>query len=268
MLRELERDRTDVLLPFAATVDFHLCCSAVLQGVCPGRCFADAPRHPTGGFILSAEGAYLIGDPESVAFVDGLRELLLSPDGLRIPLHALHVLVSSPAWIERLAEIVRPRQLHAMPRYHYVCTRDTLTRDLPTVPGASVRRLDESILSDAEFTIPDHIRSWAHSNWGGEAGLLSTGFAFVATVGNEIVSWSLADCVADGQCEIGIRTAERWRRRGYAALTAVSAAGHALDSGPQTVGWHCDRDNVGSWKTAEKAGFRRERSYDMFRIGG
>ena len=98
MLAELQGEQADNLLPFARPVGFHLCCSAVLQGVSPGRVFADDSRRPNAGFVLSAEGCYLIGDPGSAAFADGLRELLLSPDGLRIPLPALHFLVSSPPW--------------------------------------------------------------------------------------------------------------------------------------------------------------------------
>ena len=268
MLSELKQEQAEALLPFARPVEFHLCCSAVLQGASPGRVFADDPCRPDAGFVLSAEGCYLIGDPTNAAFAAGFRELLFSPDGLGIPLPALRFLVSSPPWVDCLAEAVRPRPLQALPRYHYICTRDALNRSVAVPAGASVRRLNAGVLAAEGTAVPEHLRRWARSNWGCESRFLSTGFGVVTIVEDEIVSWSLADCVADGQCEIGIHTAEASRRRGYATLTAMSAAAHALDNGFSAAGWHCDHDNVGSWRTAEKAGFRRERSYEMFRIAG
>jgi tetratricopeptide (TPR) repeat protein len=36
---------------------------------------------------------------------------------------------------------------------------------------------------------------------------------------------------------------------------------HCLKQGYRAVGWHCSADNVGSWKTAEKVGFERNREY-------
>jgi len=78
------------------------------------------------------------------------------------------------------------------------------------------------------------------------------------------VSWSLADCRSGDACEIGIHTAEPYRRRGLATLTAAATVEYALSNGFSTVGWQCSEDNLGSIGTAEKVGFERERDYTMW----
>ena len=45
------------------------------------------------------------------------------------------------------------------------------------------------------------------------------------------------------------------------AVAVAATVEHCLSSGFTAVGWHCEQDNVGSWKTAEKVGFGRNREY-------
>lgn len=57
-----------------------------------------------------------------------------------------------------------------------------------------------------------------------------------------------------------IRHTLRDRHSDATRLPAARAGGHH-HSGKR---WHCDADNVGSWKTAEKAGFVKERDYTLY----
>jgi RimJ/RimL family protein N-acetyltransferase len=75
------------------------------------------------------------------------------------------------------------------------------------------------------------------------------------------VSWSLADCIVGDACEIGIHTAEDYRRQGLATLTAAATVDGCLARGLTAIGWHCDVDNLGSRGVAERVGFRHERDY-------
>ena len=107
------------------------------------------------------------------------------------------------------------------------------------------------------------------NNWGSTADFLERGFGFVTIYDDEVVSWSLADCVGGDACEIGIRTAETFRRRGLATITVAAAVEYALSNGfaiAEAVGWHCPEDNYGSIGTAEKVGFEKERDYTMYYI--
>jgi len=107
------------------------------------------------------------------------------------------------------------------------------------------------------------------NNWGTTADFLQRRFGFAtfhedADDAVRVVSWSLVDCRSGDACKIGIHTAEPYRRRGLATLTAAATVEHALSSGFSTIGWQCSEDNLGSIGTAEKVGFERERDYAMY----
>jgi RimJ/RimL family protein N-acetyltransferase len=81
--------------------------------------------------------------------------------------------------------------------------------------------------------------------------------------GDQVVSWSVADCVSGGACEIGIHTRKDYRRRGLGTLTAAAAVDLGL-SNYRFVGWHCDEQNIPSIRVAEKVGFDLERRYIQY----
>jgi hypothetical protein len=76
-----------------------------------------------------------------------------------------------------------------------------------------------------------------------------------------MVSWCITDCVSGNQCEVGIHTAEKFRKRGLATITVAATVDYCLSNGFTSVGWHCGDDNIGSWKTAEKVGFEKTKDY-------
>jgi len=49
-----------------------------------------------------------------------------------------------------------------------------------------------------------------------------------------------------------------------AAVVVAATVEHCLSHGFNAVEWHCNADNVGSWKTAEKVGFERNREYAYY----
>ena len=63
---------------------------------------------------------------------------------------------------------------------------------------------------------------------------------------------------------MGIFTHREHRRKGLAAIAAAATVEYALRHGFEAVGWHCNTDNIGSWKTAEKLGFERTCNYAYY----
>jgi RimJ/RimL family protein N-acetyltransferase len=132
--------------------------------------------------------------------------------------------------------------------------------------GSTVHRITQALLNRAKLEIPDHLQVWMAYNWGSTTAFLERGFGSVTIENDQVVSWSLADCVSGDACEIGIRTAEAFRRRGLATITAAAVVEYALSNGFSKVGWHCPEDNHGSIGTAEKVGFERKRDYTMYHL--
>lgn len=247
-------------------VRYHLTSAAVLDGNSPGRVFADDVSAPRTAFMFSPEGCYLVGDPTNGAFNRALSETVIERRILGDDVQVLLFVVSPQRWPERLRDVVRPRPLMETPRFHYVASssRYDWRNRLPS--GYVVRRIDEALLADAELSVPRHVTGWIQNNWGSIDAFLRLGFGYATVCKDEIVAWSLTDCVSGEQCEIGIHTAAGHRRRGLAAATAAAAVEHAFSEGYASVGWHCPQDNLGSIGTAERVGFQRERAYSTYSV--
>jgi tetratricopeptide (TPR) repeat protein len=93
---------------------------------------------------------------------------------------------------------------------------------------------------------------------------LKRGISYAVMHGREIVAWCTPDCVAGDQIDMGIMTHPAHRRRGLASVAVAATIEHCLNHGFRAVGWHCNAENVGSWKTAEKVGFERSREYAYY----
>jgi RimJ/RimL family protein N-acetyltransferase len=178
----------------------------------------------------------------------------------------LIVVVSSDRWIERLSEIAGKNGIAHYARRHYLCESGGDLRALPPPRGAVLKRIDEDFLASNAYTKAEHMERWIRNNWGSHAHFLSAGFGEATVCGTEVVAWSVADCVSEGTCEIGIHTAPQWRRKGMGSFTANGGIQCAFSIGMKTVGWHCHEENVASWRTAERAGFILERKYEEYRI--
>jgi len=262
MIYELKQADYARVHPLFRALHYHLTSAAVLDGNCPGRVFVNDLANPQTAFMFSPEGCYLVGNPDNDAFNRALNHAIYAGEAFG-EIDALFFVCHPESWRERLAVVLDPRPPLNMPRRHYVC-RELKYDWRANVPhDYAVQRIDEALLNCPGLRIPDHVTNWMENNWGSSADFLQRGFGFVTIHTDEVVSWSLADCISGDACEIGIHTAEAFRRRGLATVTAAAAVDYALSFGLAMVGWQCAEDNLGSIGTAEKVGFEKERDYTM-----
>jgi GNAT superfamily N-acetyltransferase len=263
MIYELDKMDYAKARPLFRALEYHLASAAVLDGNNPGKVFVNDRSNPQTAFMTSPEGCYLAGSPDSDAFNRALNHAILSGQVFDRPVGELVFICHPERWQERLATMLAPWRPVTIPRRHYVCRRVRYDWRANASPGFAVQRIDAALLSRPGLAIPDHVTGWAENNWGSLVNFVQDGFGFATVHADEMVSWSLADCRSGDACEIGIHTAEPFRRRGLAAITAAAAADFALSHGFATVGWQCSLDNLGSIGTAEKVGFEKEREYTM-----
>ena len=266
MIHELQPPETLRVSALFAPMAFHASCAAVLDGTNPGRVLVDDLQHPAAAFVLSPEAAYLAGDADAAAFGQALRTRACDPEFLGMALWHLVWIVSSPSWVEWLRVLAGQDRLRTLARRHYVCDVGARLQPVATPAGAVLRNIDAALL-DGDVAVPEHVQGWIRNNWGSRQHYLAAGFGVAVLHGREVVAWSVADCVTGRTCEVGIHTADEWRRQGYGAFAARGAIQRTLELGMETVGWHCHEENVASWRTAERAGFRLERTYQEYAVG-
>jgi len=264
VIYELNKAGYEKVHPLFRALEYHLTSAAVLDGNTPGKVFVDDPATPQTAFMFSPEGCYLAGNPANDAFNRALNEAIFAREIFGKEVHALFFVYHPEGWQEQLAIVLDPRLPIEMGRRHYICRKLKYGWRANVPAGFTAHHVDEALLNRPGLKIPDHMHGWMENNWGSTTDFLQRGFGFVTIHDEEVVSWSLADCISGDTCEIGIHTAEAFRRRGLATITAAAAVDYALSSGYAMVGWHCAEDNLGSIGTAEKVGFERERDYTMY----
>ncbi len=255
-------ERTRAL--FSGIAAYQLSAAAVIDGTMPGDIWADDIESPQSAYMVSPEGAFLAGNPENQAFNRALNDYFRTTlYDVSDDIESIWLVYDPPGWGNKLTGILYPRDLLIYPRRHYVCNTLQVDWRANLPEGFSVHRINADLLARDDLGIPDHAHEWVENNWRTVENYMAHGFGFctIDDSAHKIASWSMADCVHDSECEIGIQTLPEYRRRGLATITTTAAVEHALTHGYVRIGWHCHEENLGSIGVAENVGFELERCY-------
>ena len=270
MLQELRPNQFGRARPLFRGFDYSLSIRAAVQGNNPGRIFVDDADCPRTGLALTVEGYLLAGDhgnPRTNAALSRLiRDRIFTGEVFVNGDQSVSLAVDPGTWEARLPELIPTHEVEKLERYHYLCcgVRFDWRRHIPE--EYTVRRLDRALWDDPAIFFADALRDWmdVEQVWWSVENFLAKGVSFVVLRDAEVVAWCTPDCAAGDQIDVGVITDPAHRRRGLAAVVVGATVEHCLKHGFGAVGWHCDAGNVGSWRTAEKVGFERNREYAYF----
>lgn len=266
MFCELNPDQFAGIRVLFAGFDYSLSLQAAIERLSPGRIFVDDAARPRTGLALTVEGYLLAGEHDDPEILGALRQFLRDSiftgkvyvngaDSLSLAVHP-------EAWETRLPALIPTYDALKLPRYQYLCRRAGLDWRSSLPDGYALRRIDRELLADPELALSEDLaEEEIEAYWGSVSHFLERGIGFCALHGVEEVSHSTADCAAGTQVDVGVYTAPAHRRKGLAAAVAAATVEHCLSHGASQVGWHCNAENTGSWKTAERVGFERNREY-------
>lgn len=270
MLQELKPYQFERARPLFQGFDYSLSIHAAIAGNNPGRIFVDDLRDPHTALALTVEGYLLAGDHDNVETHAALgrlfQERIFTGEVFVNGDWSVSLAVDPQAWEARLPELIPTHEVEKNERYHYLCQAVTFDwrRHLPA--GCTVRRVDRALLDGGGIVFPDVLRDWVdfEQTWWTEENFLSKGVGFAALCEDEVVAWCVADCVAGDRVDVGVITHPARRRQGWATIAVAATVEHCLAQGFSAVGWHCNADNVASWRTAERVGFERNRAYAYY----
>jgi len=267
-MQELPAEQYFLTRPMFEGLDHNLAVFATICGINPGRIFVDDVDRPQTALAITTEGTFLVGEECVPQTRQRLRDFIAhSVFTGQVSVEdsgAMSLQVYPPSWEARLSEIIPQREIEKAQRYHYVCRAPCVDWPARLPAGYRLRKITSGLLGEPQLRIPEDIPRRIAAAWGDVGNLVTTGTGFCILCENEVVSWCVADCVAGDRIEVGINTDPGHRRRGLATIAAAAAVEDCLQRGFAMVGWHCEADNVASWKTAQKAGFRRERTYHRY----
>jgi len=265
MFQELKPNEYEVVRSLFQGFDYSLSIRAALEGNNPGRIFVDDLERPRTALALTVEGTLLAGDYSNPTTNQGLRQLfadqIFSGQVFVEDDWSLTLAVHPEAWEGILPDLIPTHQADILPRYHYLCRelRFNWRDHLPE--GYTVYRIDQDLLGNPALSIPEDMPNGIQASWADLDYFVAKGAGFCVLHQNQIVAWCMAECVAGDRIDVGVRTVPAHRRRGLAAVATAATVEYCLRRSFRGIGWHCEQDNVASWKTAEKVGFERTREY-------
>ena len=251
-------------------VDYSLSILAAIEGNNPGRIFVNDVKNPKTALGLTVEGYFLVGDQDNPNTMAALRDLfkgkIFTGEVFVNGDWSMSLAVHPQTWVEKLPELIPTHEIEAIERYHYSC-QSLKFKWRENVPnGFTIKRVDGEFLNSDQINFSEDIRDWMDFEqvWGSVESFLSKGVSFCVLHDNDVVSWCASDCVADCRIDIGIFTLPAYRRQGLGTLAVAATVEYCLKHDLKAIGWHCNAENVGSWKTAERVGFKRNRDYTYY----
>lgn len=269
MLTEIPSQDFSAVVPLFAGLADHLAVSAVLQGGAAGRIYVDDPHSPTSALLHIRHRCYLAGYAPGVVFGGQLADLLaraVFPAARASGQNWLSFYYPDARWERWLHEIVLPGQpLYPGPRQVYrrdLCQASSGTPPLPTLPeGFDLWETGPELLSIPGLNGREELVEEMLSERESVADFLARSFGVCLVHQGAVVTWCLSEYNQDGRCEVGIATAEAYRRRGLARITGHAFLALAYRSGITQIGWHCWTSNHGSVATALALGFEKQADY-------
>ncbi|HWQ46080.1 MAG TPA: GNAT family N-acetyltransferase [Longilinea sp.] len=270
MFQELEKQNYTNVKGIFAGIDYSISLRSLLTGNNPGHIFVDNLTHPRTVFALTVDGYFLAGEYNDPLIRSELSQFLqgqIFTGKIFTGTDFWMMLAIHPAeWETYLPEIIPTHEAEKVHRYHYTCDHVAFDGRAALPEGFQAYPLVDILSGAVKAEIPEDLEGEVtiSAMWGSVEKYLRQGMGIAIVHDRQVVTICRAVCATKDVLEIGIDTLPAFRHRGLAAAATVAAVEQALAHGYREVSWQCDYDNIGSWKTAKKAGFTRVHEYDFF----
>ncbi len=254
---------------------------AVLVHKVSGTVYTDGQANPQTCLIFHPYGILLLcGKCDNPVFNQALADFMLNS----VYRSTLWLQVFPQEWLLRLEPLLGSR-LKTYPQGANQIEADNKFKDLnrqnvvkcarvnfafdrrayqssagPKIPGDTViRRIDRTLYENMPGSII------ARNFWNSYADFSAGGVGFCLMRGDTVLSTCATAFVVEKQFEIGIETDPDYRGRRYAELAARAFCDYCLENGLEPV-WACRKQNLASYRLAERLGFRPVREVDCYAL--
>jgi RimJ/RimL family protein N-acetyltransferase len=227
---------------------------AVVKGKQVGRIVVDRPDEPTAAIMFRTYEYYIAGAVDTP-----LRQFI--KDAPAEPGAFQHLYGYAPvgeAWEQAiLADYAGT--LIRIPRHNYRWNGADVSGWGDRLPaGARVERIDAALAERIDQEWHETIGLF----WGGYENYVRDAFGFCLLMGDELGSMASCDGYNGQIVNIGVRTAEKYRKQGLAKLTCQAFIEYALSQGIEPT-WDTDGGNEPSKALARNLGFVEGRMFSQ-----
>ena len=251
-------------------LEYHLSVVALLQGVIPGQVFVDNPENPRAALMISGHRYLLAGDANQAVFNRDLAQYFnetVFPHGIAENGGGFMVYFADGWETVIEGEILAGHKIYQGPRQYYEFgPGSTLATDWRAMmpENFELAEVNAALLEQSEIQGLGALREEMCSERPSVEEFLKHSFGYSLLHQNALVTWCLSEYNTGDRCEVGIATAEAFRRQGLATLSGAAFIERALAEGYTRIGWHCWARNEGSVNTAVKIGFEKVKDYASY----
>jgi RimJ/RimL family protein N-acetyltransferase len=246
-------------------------CTAVLEGIYPGKVYVDDPSRPRTALLTTyieseAHGiwCFLAGNPTNDSFNRSLNAAIYSRQILAKDVPILFLTCDPGDWGGQMDAVLAPRPPIWILRYHFISRQVGFDWRAALPLGFRVERMNQDLRQLPGLELPEDV-AVTLSKWRAMADPGFGDFGFVTLDHTSpqpvIASWATVDFVAAGAGDLGFFTRPDYRRRSLGTIAACAALEHGFAHGLQQVNWTCDAGNPGSIRAAGKLGLERIADY-------
>ena len=260
-----------VLPLFQRLIKSQPMCTAVLEGIYPGKVYVDNLTQPCTALLTTyieseAHGiwCFLAGEPAKEAFNQSLNAAIFSHQIIAANTPVLFLTCDPDDWGGQMDVVLSPRPPIWFPRYHFISRQVGFDWRAALPPGFTVERMNDDLRHIPGLQLPKDVATTL-TKWQAMTDPRFMDFGFVTldhtALQPVIASWATVDFIAARAGDLGFFTQPDYRHRSLGTIAASAALEHGFANGLQQINWTCDADNLGSTRTAEKLGLERIEDY-------
>jgi len=247
-LTELQPDQFSQISSLLAALPQTVLPSAICQRHNPGRVFVDNPLSPQRALLWTSVGYFfLCGEPIHDPATSQALSACLTETMIPASQERGSILITSPGWETMIDRLLPGRNLIRIFRRPF-CLNSQAFASLtlpPLPPGFNLVPMDAGLARGSILA----------ATWGSAEAFARRGFGYALLHDGEIASSCAAVFASHNAVEIDIQTAEPYRRRGLALITAAAFLNECNRRGLRP-NWECFWDNLPSAALAARLGFQ------------
>lgn len=248
---------------------------AVIEQKVNGRIFVDNTEIPQTCYIVHPYGmTLLLGDSENEAFNQHFRNYALNSPPVRNSVEWMQAFPNSWDMIlprlfgnQLVASAEDPgQQLHGIvelnTRVNFKFYEEDFIRFRIPVMDKEIKilRTDRAVFREMPGSVVPSLF------WEREEDFLKNGVGFSLFYENKLASTAYSACINATQLELGIETVPEFRNKGFAKFVCQALIEYCLENNYEPI-WACRLENTGSYRLAQKVGFRPILELPYYRLG-
>lgn len=240
---------------------------AIVNGMNPGRVYADHPAEPTAAliWIQGQQGFQVVGDAWSSVFAEKLGEYMrtrIEPELQKQGINGAEIGAEMDTWDETLSAIFGDRYISAE-NQHVFCAGEQAGAVEFQADEVTIRPINRELLTSRRLANHSFVEEKILHYWESADVFLQQGLGYYAEHNNYAVSLCFSAFIAEETHAIDIETLEGYRGRSYGTAVAAALVQEFRRKGIQPY-WDCTPENTGSIRIAQAIGMKPDFDYRIF----